>query len=159
MVSKIPNKRTLRILVCDPDQEFVEAVERILGSEGHTVVAEADLCKAARLALQSTPDVIVLPSEFADDPNADLITELIHSLTPRPAILLTMQMVRFDLARKAWQKGADHSVFKPLLGEQELKAAIDKAHRGVAKHIGNDPQLEDEIMKPSQQTEKGALLR
>jgi len=111
MVSKMPGKRTLRILVCDADREFVQAAERILGSEGHTIVAEADLCKAARLALKSTPDVVVLPSEFADDSNADLITELIHHLTPRPAILLTMRMARFDLARKAWQKGADGSLF------------------------------------------------
>jgi AmiR/NasT family two-component response regulator len=96
-------------------------------------VAEADLCKAARLALKSTPDVVVLPSEFADNPNADIIIELIHHLTPRPAILLTMQMARFDLARKAWHKGADHSVFKPLLGGQELNAAIAQAHRRVAE--------------------------
>ncbi len=67
MVSKMPDKRTLRILICDADREFVQAAERILGSEGHTVVAEADLCKAARLVLKSTPDVVVLPSEFADD--------------------------------------------------------------------------------------------
>jgi len=64
MVSKMPGKRTLRILICDADREFVQAAERILGSEGHTVVAEANLCKAARLALQSTPDVVVLPSEL-----------------------------------------------------------------------------------------------
>jgi DNA-binding response OmpR family regulator len=133
MVSNMPGKRTLRILICDGDREFVQAAKRILGSEGHTVVAEADLCKAARLALKSTPDVVVLPSEFADNPNADIIIELIHHLTPRPAILLTMQMARFDLARKAWHKGADHSVFKPLLGGQELNAAIAQAHRRVAE--------------------------
>ena len=158
MVSRMPGKRTLRILICDADREFVQAAERILGAEGHTVVAEADLCKATRLALKSAPDVIVLPSEFADNPNADLITALIHRLTPRPAILLTIRMARFDLARKAWQKGADGTLFKPILEDQELKREIARARRRVAERLGNDPQLEDEIVKPSRQTERQALL-
>jgi len=159
MVSEMPDKRKLRILICDADQKFVQAAERILGSEGHSIVAEADLCKAARLVLKNTPDVVVLPSEFANDPNADLIIEIIHHLTPRPAVLLTIQMARFDIARKAWLKGADSSLFKPILREQELKTAIDSARRQVAEHLGNDPQLDDETMKASRQTERGELLR
>jgi AmiR/NasT family two-component response regulator len=152
MVSEMPGKRTLRILICDADRKFVQAAERILGSEGHTVVAEADLYKAARLALKSTPDVVVLPSEYAHDPNANLIIELINHMTPRPAILLTIRMAQFDLARKAWQKGVDGTLFKPLLRDHELKTAISQARRRVAEGLENDPQLDDEIIKTSRQT-------
>lgn len=159
MVSKMPDKQTLRILICDPDRKFIQAAERILGSEGHTVVAEADLCKGARLVLENTPDVVVLPSEFANDPNADLIIEILHHLTPRPAVLLTIQMAQFDIARKAWLKGADGSLFKPILQEQELKTAIDWVRRQVAERMESESQLDDWTMKASRQTEKGASLR
>ena len=139
MVSKVTDNRTLRILICDPDQEFVRAAKKILSSEGHTVMAEAGLPSAVRLALKGHPNVIILPSEFVDDPGADLFAEVIDSLTPRPAILLTCRMARFDLAWLAWQKGADDCMFKPLLGEHELKDAIARARSRAADRLGNTP--------------------
>lgn len=98
MVSQVTGKRTLRILICDPDREFVRAAEKILAGEGHTVMAEAGLPRAIRLALKSHPDVIILPSELVDDPSTNLFEELIDCLTPRSVILLISRMARFDLA-------------------------------------------------------------
>jgi len=158
-VSEMPDKRMLKILICDPDRKFVQTARRILGSEGHTVVVEANLCEAARLALKNIPDVVVLPSEFANDPNADLIIEIIHHMTPRPAVLLTIQMARFDIARKAWLKGADGTLFKPILQDQELKAAIDWARGQVAERLESESQLDDETTKASLRTDGGELFQ
>ena len=139
MVSKVTHNRTLRILICDPDQKFVRAAKEILRSEGHTVMAETGLSTAIRHALTSRPDVIILPSEFVDDPDAEFLEEFIDSLTPRPAILLTCRMARFDLAWLAWHKGADDCMFKPLLGAHELKAAIARARSRVVDRLGDTP--------------------
>ena len=144
MVSKVTDNRTLRILICDPDQEFVREAEEILSSEGHTVMAEAGLPSAIRLALKIHPDVIVLPCEFVDDPGVDFFAEVIDSLTPRPAILLTCRLAHFDLAWEAWHKGADDCMFKPLLGG-ELKAAIAKVRSRAADRLVDKPQVDDEI--------------
>jgi hypothetical protein len=42
-------------------------------------------------------------------------------------------MSRLDLAWKAWHKGADAVVFKPLLGPDELRAAVQEARQKTAE--------------------------
>ena len=52
-------KRT-QILVVDDDAEMLEAVRLRLGAGGHVVRTAADGVQATRLALNETPDLVVL---------------------------------------------------------------------------------------------------
>jgi len=149
MVSKATHQRALRILICDPDQEFVREVQQILNSEGHTVMAETGLIPLIRLASTRRPDVIILPGEYLDDSIAEFLAEFIDHLTPRPAVLLTCRTARFDLARLAWHKGTDDSMFRPLLGGHELRESVARVRRRVAHRSVDRPQGEDEVRKAS----------
>jgi len=133
-VSKATHQRALRILICDPDQEFVREVQQILNSEGHTVMAETSLIPLIRLASTKRPDVIILPGEYLDDSIAEFLAEFIDHLTPRPAVLLTCRTARFDLAWLACHKGADGRMFRPLLTGRELREAIARARNREAEH-------------------------
>jgi two-component system, LytTR family, response regulator AlgR len=114
---------SLKVLICDTDQRFVSRAERFLASHGHQVVTEQLPDTALELARSWKPDVLVLSSEAADQ-QADSFMHELRDLNPRPAILLTGQLDRFDAAWRAWRKGADELLLKPVLHAWEIHTAI-----------------------------------
>ncbi len=111
---------SLKVLIAETDWRFAEQAGRYLESHAHHVVCEAGLKEARSHALHWKPDLVILS---ADQANRGLMASLC-ALKPRPAILLTGRMDRFDLAWKAWQKGGDELLMKPVFRREELHAAI-----------------------------------
>jgi DNA-binding response OmpR family regulator len=114
---------SLKVLICDTDWRFVERATQFLIGHGHQVMSEALPSEAVDLARCWRPDVLVLASESAEGPNAELLGE-IQRINPRPAILLTGHLDRFDSAWRAWQKGGDELLLKPIIHAWELHTAI-----------------------------------
>ena len=111
---------SLKVLIADADWRFTEQATAYLESHAHLVVCEAGLKEARAQALHWKPDLVILAAELA---NRGLI-EPITAMRPRPAVLLTGRMDRFDLAWKAWQKGGDELLMKPVFQVEELHQAI-----------------------------------
>ena len=111
---------SLKVLIAEADWRFTGQVAAYLESHAHHVVCEAG-AKAARVkAAHWRPDLVILSVELA---NRGLVKRL-AALRPRPAILLTGRMDRFDQAWRAWQKGGDELLMKPVFKVQELHEAI-----------------------------------
>ena len=55
--------------------------------------------------------------------NGDVL-ERFADLWPRPAVLLTANLDAFAEAWRAWQRGGDELIFKPLMHPSELHVAI-----------------------------------
>ena len=111
---------SLKVLIVDSDWRFTEQATRYLESHAHHVVCQSGLKEARAHALHWKPDLVILSSEQG---NWGLIGPL-NEMKPRPAILLTGQMDRFDLAWQAWQKGGDELLMKPVFKMEELHLAI-----------------------------------
>lgn len=114
---------SLKVLICDTDWRFVERASRFLAGHGHHVMSEPLPSEAFDLAACWRPDVMILAAESVEGPNAELLAET-QKLSPRPAILLTGHLDRFDAAWRAWQKGGDELLLKPLIHAWELHSAI-----------------------------------
>jgi DNA-binding response OmpR family regulator len=114
---------SLKVLICDTDQRFVERATRFLSGHGHQVMSEPLPSEAADLAARWRPDVVVVASEAAICDNSLLVKEL-HRISPRPAILLTGQLDRFHAAWQAWRSGGDELLLKPVLQAWEIHTAI-----------------------------------
>jgi len=117
---------SLKVLICDTDCRFVERATRFLSSHGHHVMCEAIPSETLDLARHWRPDVLVLASELADRQDDDFMQKL-QQLSPRPAILLTGQLDRFDAAWRAWRRGGDELLLKPVIHAWELHTAIISA--------------------------------
>ncbi len=117
---------SLKVLICDTDHRFVDRATRFLQGHGNQVMSEPIPCEAADLASRWHPDVLVLSSASADTQDDDFMLEL-RRIRPRPAILLTGQLDRFDAAWRAWRKGGDELLLKPIVHAWELHTAIISA--------------------------------
>lgn len=117
---------SLKVLICDTDRRFVERASRFLISHGHQVMAEPLGADAVELCARWRPDVVVLSSELADRQEDEFVPSL-HNLCPRPAILLTGHLDRFDAAWRSWRKGGDELLLKPVIHAWELHTAIISA--------------------------------
>ena len=107
---------SMRIVIADPDWRFAQKAMRYLESRAHLVVSIADVRMAMARIRHWRPDLVILAAELA---SPRLFSD-IHSLLPRPAMLLTEQMARYDRAWRAWQMGGDELLMKPVFRSQEL---------------------------------------
>lgn len=120
---------SLKVLVCDADWRFVERATAYLEGHGHQVMTEALPSEALDLARRWRPDAVVLASESTEGDNGTILKEL-RLIDPSPAILLTGQLDHFDAAWRAWRKGGDELLLKPVLSATEIHTAIISAING-----------------------------
>jgi DNA-binding response OmpR family regulator len=120
---------SLKVLLCDTDWRFVDRATQYLSAHGHQVLAEAIPSEAMELSKRWKPDVVVLASESTEGHNDKILKQLKHLPNP-PAILLTGQLDHFDAAWRAWRKGGDEVLLKPVINAAELHTAIIAAMRG-----------------------------
>ncbi|MCK4624442.1 MAG: response regulator [Phycisphaerae bacterium] len=113
----------MKILIVDSDLQFLCKTRDILEPRGHHVVHENKPDRALRQSLKWRPDVIIVSTEYESCCDGDLLIDF-SRLQPRPAILLTSAMTDFARAWRAWQRGGDEVLFKPLLHPSELHTAI-----------------------------------
>lgn len=125
---------SLKVLICDADRRFTDRAARFLTSHGHHVLVEALPTEAFDLAARWKPDVVVVSSESVAGENGEMLTDL-RKIDPRPAVLLTGQLDRFDAAWQAWQRGADELLLKPVLQAWEIHTAIISAINRAAPQL------------------------
>jgi len=110
---------SMKVMIVDTDWRFAGQAMGYLESHAHLAVHEADPQAALEKAKSWRPDMVILAAEMAD--------KLMHSLyamNPRPAVMLTSWMDRYDLAWRAWQTGGDELLMKPVLTEDDLQLAV-----------------------------------
>jgi DNA-binding response OmpR family regulator len=114
---------SMRILIVDPDWFFLAQARDHLESRGNHVIHEPDPLRALECCRRWRPDVAMLSAEMSECCDGNLLTEF-KRLHPAPAVVLTAALERFDKAWRAWQRGGDDMLFKPLLHPSELHVSI-----------------------------------
>jgi len=122
----------MKVLIVDGDWHFSQQVTAFLESRAHLVVYEPHPRAAAERARKWQPDLVILSAELA---LRDDFIESLPGLKPRPAVLLTERVDRFDRAWRAWQKGGDELLIKPVLGLGDLHAAIVTARENAVAGV------------------------
>jgi len=118
----------MKVMIVDPDRYFAELASYHLESRAHLVVHQTNPFHALAQVRQWEPDVVVLSAE----PAYSGLMQKLYSLSPRPAILLVDHMDRFARAWRAWQRGGDELLLKPILRFEELHDAIVGALENAA---------------------------
>ena len=110
----------MKVLIVEPDWRFANQAMNYLESHAHLTVhetaAEAGLARAGHWH----PDLVIVASELTDSG----ILEELTQLDAAPAVLLTGWMDRYDVAWRAWQRGGDELLMKPIFYAEELHMAI-----------------------------------
>ena len=119
---------SMKVLIADPDWRFSQQVCSYLETHAHLVVSESRPTEALDRIKHWGPDLIVLSVEVAEE---EFMNSL-YALHPRPAVLLTGWMDRYDLAWRAWQRGGDEMLMKPVFRTDELHEAIVTAMENAA---------------------------
>jgi DNA-binding response OmpR family regulator len=119
----------MRILIIDPDARFAKKAAKYLESKAHLVVNLPSADNALRHAHQWTPDLVILAAEYAEETN---LLEALGSLPKRVAVVLSEHMDRYDRAWRAWQRGGDELLMKPVFHARELQEAITAAMENAA---------------------------
>ena len=111
---------SMKVLIADPDWRFARQATGYLEAHAHLVVRHSSSADVFKQAEHWQPDLVILAAELAE---TGLLGE-IQDLSPRPAVLLTEHMDRYDRAWRAWQKGGDELLMKPVFKAEELHEAI-----------------------------------
>ncbi len=110
----------MKVLILDSDWRFASRASEYLESRAHFVVHLTEPTEALQRADHWEPDLVIVAAELADSG----IIEDLSRLEPRPALLLTGWMDRYDIAWRAWQRGGDELLMKPVFSIMELQLAI-----------------------------------
>ena len=119
---------SMKVLLSDCDWRFTRQVCAYLESRAHLAVTCTDVAEAAQRAESWRPDLVILGAELAEKG----LLERIYRLDPRPAVLLTEHMARYDRAWRVWQDGGDELLMKPIFKPEELQEAIVTAMENAA---------------------------
>lgn len=111
---------SMKVLIADPDWRFTGQATAYLESHAHLVVTESRPKEIRTHVEHWQPDLVVLAAELADKGAIDWL----NTLGNRPAVLLTGRMDRYSIAWKAWQKGGDELLMKPVFKSEEIHDAI-----------------------------------
>jgi DNA-binding response OmpR family regulator len=113
---------SMKVLIVEPDWRFAGMASTYLESHAHHVVQESRLDDALARAGHWRPDLVIVAAELAEEGFLSLLQEAAPG--HRPAVLLTGWLDRYDIAWRAWQKGGDELLIKPVFTTDELHAAI-----------------------------------
>ena len=119
---------SLKVLIVDPDWRFTQQASAFLESYAHLVVQESRPQQALAHAKRWRPDLVVISAELVQQGLMDSL----YGIKPRPAVLLTGWLDRYDRVWRAWQNGGDELLIKPVLKAQELHLAIVAALENAA---------------------------
>ena len=115
----------MRVLIVETDWRFVNQAVEYLEARAHDVVLQPNPREAIELSRRWRPDLVIAASQFGQTG----LLEALHGMPERPAVLLTGAMARYDLAWKAWQRGGDELLMKPIFRIGELREAIVAARQ------------------------------
>lgn len=113
---------SMKVLIVEPDWRFAKQAAGYLESHAHLVVQESRLDEALTRVAHWQPDLVIVAAEVAEENFLELLTAATPSR--KPAILLTGWLDRYDIAWRAWQKGGDELLMKPVFTTDEIHEAI-----------------------------------
>ena len=122
---------SMRVLIADPDWRFSNQAAAFLESRAHLVVRQDDPQQAIAAALRWQPDLAIVSEELAE---TGIIEELCQ-MYPRPALLLVGWMDRYDRTWRAWQRGGDELLMKPVFKSEEIHQAVVSAMENAAAGV------------------------
>lgn len=117
----------MKVAIVETDWPFALQATRYYESRGDLVVQQSPSRLLAH-ARSWKPDVIILAAEFVND---ELMNAL-GSLDNAPAVLITEHMSEFARAWRAWQRGGDELLMKPIFQTCELHEAVVSAMEHAA---------------------------
>ena len=118
----------MKVLLVDADWRFAKQACDYLEDHAHLVVHYTTAGKALKQAEHWHPDLVIVDVELAQTG----ILEKLCRVEPQPAVLLTGWMDRYDIAWRAWQRGGDELLMKPIFSAEELHIAIVTAMENAA---------------------------
>ena len=118
----------MKVLIVEPDWRFAEQAGKFLESRAHLVAHESRAGATLDRVRRWQPELVILAAEIA---LKDDILDSLSRLPSRPAVLLTERLDRFDRAWRAWQKGGDELLIKPVLCGDDLHNAIVSARENA----------------------------
>ncbi len=113
----------MKVLIVDGDWRFARQATTYLESRAHLVVHQTGAREALAQAEHWRPDLVILAAEMSDKG----VMESFTKGQTRPAVLLTGRLDHYHLVWKAWQKGGDDVLIKPVMSSDELQMAITTA--------------------------------
>ncbi len=122
---------SMKVLVVEPDWRFARMAADYLEGHAHLVVQESRLDEALERVSHWQPDLVIVAAELAEDGFVGLLEDRTAGAN-RPAVLLTGWLDRYDIAWRAWQKGGDELLIKPVFTTDELHSAIVTALENAA---------------------------
>jgi len=121
----------MKVLIVDPDWRFAQQATSFLESRAHLVVHQPKVPLALTQTQRWQPDLIIVAAELAETG----VLEALDRIKGRPAVLLTGWMDRYDIAWRAWQRGGDELLMKPVLRLDDLHECIITALENAAAGI------------------------
>jgi len=118
----------MKVVIADPDWRFAEQATSYLESRAHLVVYQPHPDEALAQAAHWQADLVIVAAELAGKG----LLESLYQLKPRPAVLLTGWMDRYTRVWRAWQRGGDELLMKPVFKSEELHLAIVTALENAA---------------------------
>jgi DNA-binding NtrC family response regulator len=144
MLSLLPDRAPLHILVADRDPSIRRACSSIAASAG-MIAHEAELAERARaLLLAHGADIVLVDEAIATGEGCALLEEL-HSLRPDVAVVWMTSASTVQQAVEALRCGASDYLVKPFAAE-ELRTVLerlagrrqlDQASRGLRERLRN----------------------
>jgi two-component system CheB/CheR fusion protein len=113
-----PPSRLHRVLIVEDNRDARAALRVVLEMEGHTVVETGDGATAVRLAVEATPDVIVLDIGLPDTDGFEAARRIRLRLGPQPRLIALSGYGDDETKRQARECGFDAYLVKPVSPDQ-----------------------------------------
>ena len=118
---------SMKVLIVDQDWRFAEQASAFLEAQAHLVVHLPSSSGVMEQVRRWQPDLVIV----ADELGLDGLLKSLHSLSPRPAVLLTGWLDRYDRLWRAWQLGGDELLIKPFFHTDQLQQAVITARENA----------------------------
>jgi DNA-binding response OmpR family regulator len=126
----------MRILVIEDERQLARHVVAALNRNGHNAVSQGNGAEGLRVALETTPELIVLDLNLPDLDGLSVLKQLRTASSPSRVLILT---ARGDVEHRVrgLKAGADDYVSKPFAMD-ELVARVEALGRRVAVPAATD---------------------
>lgn len=118
----------MKVLIADPDWRFTRKATAFLESRAHDVVVQPVGRALIKQVRRWRPDVVIVAVELAEDG----LLEALQAGPGRPAVVLTSWLDGYCPAWRAWRRGADELLIKPVLASADLQQALVIARQRAA---------------------------
>jgi DNA-binding response OmpR family regulator len=127
----------MKVLIADEDWAFARKAWAHFEASANLVLWEPQASRIAQRAASWQPDLLIVSARQVEQGVLDDLPA--HPL--RPAVLVTEHMADCDRAWRAWQKGGDELLLKPVFQSRDLHEAAINALRNAACRQGHRRQL------------------